>query len=135
MPKSPKPFIDLTKIGHGAMFKGSKGFVIADFGNRMLFPYGKDADLSYYSRRSKEELTPDLGHFQEEWSNACKGDLKTSCDFDYGGKMIEQLLLGLVAYRVGEKIDYDGTAGRITNIAGANEHLSRNYREGWTLNG
>ena len=135
MPKSPKPFLDLTKIGHGAMFKGSKGFVIADFGNRVLFPYGKDADLSYYSTRSKEELTPNLGHFQEEWTNACKGDLKTSCDFDYSGKMIEQLLLGLVAFRVGEKIDYDGASGRVTNNTGANEHLAKNYRDGWALDG
>ena len=41
-----------------------------------------------------------------EWVNACKGDLKTCCDFDYSGTMIEQLLLGLVAFRAGKKIDY-----------------------------
>src|SRR4029079_9980199 len=47
MPKSPAPSIDLNKIGHGVMFEGSKGFVVADFTSRMLIP-GKDADLSYY---------------------------------------------------------------------------------------
>ena len=76
-----------------------------------------------------------MGSFQKEWINACKGNLKTSCDFDYGGTLTEMMLLGLVAYRVGKKIEYDGAAGRVTNSDEANALLGRQYREGWTLNG
>lgn len=135
MPETPATFIDLRKIGHGAMFEGSKGYLIADFSNRLLFPTGKAADLTYYQPRTKEALIPPLGDFQKQWINACKGNLKTSCDFDYAGNMIEMMLLGLVAYRVGKKISYDGAAGRVTDSPEANELLSRKYREGWTLNG
>ena len=135
MPKSPKPYIDLEKIGHGAMFKGTKGFLVADFDSRIILPYGKAADMTYYNPRKKSELVPPLGHFQKEWTNACKGNLKTSCNFDYGGTLIEQMLLGLVAYRVGRKIEYDGANGRVTNSDEANKLLSRQYRPGWTLNG
>jgi predicted dehydrogenase len=135
MPRSPKPYVDLNKIGHGAMFKGTKGFVIADFDSRLILPWGDNADFSYYNRRDKDEMIPDLGHFQKEWTNACKGDLKTSCDFDYSGKLIELMLLGLVAYRAGEKLEYNPAAGRVTNNAKANEYLSRRYRPGWTLDG
>lgn len=53
MPRSPKPSIDLTEIGHGAMFKGTKGFVVADFDSRMIIPFGDDADLSYYKPTQK----------------------------------------------------------------------------------
>jgi hypothetical protein len=61
-------------------------------------------------------VLPPLGHFQKQWIDACKNpSLKTACDFEYSGNMIEQLLLGLVAYRVGKKLDYDGAAGRVTN--------------------
>jgi hypothetical protein len=42
--------------------------------------------------------------------------------------------LGLVAYRVGKKINYDGAAGK-TDCPEANELLSRKYRAGWTLDG
>ena len=49
--------------------------------------------------------------------------------------MIEQMLLGLVAYRVGKKIEYDGAAGRVTNSDEANALLRRKYRDGWTLDG
>ncbi len=66
-------------------------------------------------------------------STPARTSLKTACDFEYSGNMIEQLLLGLVAYRVGKKIDYDGATGRVTNSPEANELLRRQYRPGWTL--
>ena len=135
MPRSPKGYVDLNKIGHGAMFKGTKGYIVCDFGSRILLPFGNDADLTYYKGRDKKDVIPPLGHFAEEWIRACKGDLKTSCDFDYSGTAIETMLLGLVAYRVGKKINYDGKNGRVTNSDEANALLSKKYRPGWTLHG
>jgi hypothetical protein len=135
MPESPAPYVDLKKIGHGAMFEGTKGTIISDFQTRILVPAKNKADLTYYKPRATASLIPPLGDFQKEWINACKGSLKTSCDFDYGSKLIEQMLLGLVAYRVGKKIAYDGNAGRVTDNAEANELLHRTYRPGWALNG
>ena len=135
MPRSPKGYVDLNKIGHGAMFKGTKGYIICDYDSRIVLPFGDDADLTYYKGRDKDDVIPPLGHFQAEWVNACKGDLKTHCDFEYGGTAIETMLLGLVAYRVGKKIEYDGATGRVTNNDKANALLSKEYRKGWTLNG
>lgn len=135
MPENPTSYVDLKKIGHGAMFEGSKGFLVCDFTSRVLLPGRKGGDLTYYKPRTKETLLPPMGNFQKQWTNACKGDLKTACDFEYSGNMIEQMHLGLVAYRVGKKITYDGAAGRVTNSEEANALLSRKYRPGWTLNG
>ncbi len=134
MPKSPSRWVDLNRIGHGAMFKGTKGHIIADFGKRMILPWGGGADMTYYKPRTEKEVLPRLGHFQREWVDACKGDKKTTCNFDYGGKLIETMLLGLVAYRVGEKIDYDGDKGKSSNSK-ANDLIAREYRKGWTLEG
>jgi predicted dehydrogenase len=140
MPESPNRAVDLKKIDHGAMFEGSEGFIVADFQSRILVPQKNDtkrndADMTYYKPRAKEELIPPLGGFQEQWINACKGSLKTSCDFGYASDMIEMMLLGLVAYRAGKKISYDGVAGQVTDCSEANQYLTRSYREGWTLNG
>jgi predicted dehydrogenase len=134
MPESPSRYIDLRKIDHGALFEGSKGALVADFNTRALYPL-KNADMTYYKPRPKSDLLPPVGNFQRQWINACKGNLKTCCDFDYGGKMIEMMLLGLVAYRVGKKISYDGATGKVTDCPEAAQYLSRKYREGWTLNG
>ncbi|MBE0535493.1 MAG: Gfo/Idh/MocA family oxidoreductase [Phycisphaerae bacterium] len=134
MPRSPKGYIDLNKIGHGVMFKGTKGYIVADFDSRLVLPFGNDSDLTYYKRRDPKDVAPPIGNFQKEWTKACKTGSKTSCDFDYSGKCIEMMLLGLVAYRVGEKFNYDGKTGKADN-AKANELLSRKYRDGWTING
>jgi len=135
MPESPTRYLDLSKIDHGAMFEGTKGVLVANFDTRALYPLHADGDLTYYKPRTKQTLIPPMGNFQRQWINACKGNLKTSCDFDYAGKMIEMMMLGLVAYRTGKKLAYDGASGRCTDCSEANELLRRSYREGWTLNG
>lgn len=133
MPESPNKAIDLTKIDHGAMFEGTKGYLVAGFNSRIVYPQGNGADMTHYKPRPKEALLPPLGDFQLEWINACKGSLKTSCDFDYSGRMTEMMLLGLVAYRVGKKIEYDGASGTIKNNPQAQALLRKTYRPGWTL--
>ncbi len=135
MPASPAPWVDLTKIGHGALFEGTRGALVSDFNARLIIPSGNAADLTYYKPRPKEALIPPMGNFQQQWVKACKGDLKTSCDFEYSANMMEQMMLGLVAYRVGKKLTYDGATGQVTDVPEANEFLKRNYRAGWTLDG
>lgn len=141
MPEPPVKGVDLTAIDHGVLFEGSKGSLVAGFNSRILIPQNNDnpkaddADLTYYQPRSKDKLIPNMGVFQQEWINACKGNLKTSCNFGYACDMIEMMLLGLVAYRVGKKIKYDGATGASPDCAEANTLMRRTYREGWTLNG
>lgn len=135
MPSSPRGYVDLNKIGHGALFKGSKGFLASSFDDRLIIPFGDDADMSYYNQRPKSKIIEPMGDFQEEWINACKTDLKTSCDLEYAGAKMEQLMLGLVAYRAGKEIQYDGKQGRVTNDEKANKLLKRKYRDGWPING
>ncbi len=136
MPESPSSWIDLRRIDHGAMFEGTRGYLIADFGGRILLPLGDQADMSYYKPRVKEAILPNLGDFTKQWLDACRNpSLKTACDFEYSGNMIEQLLLGLVAYRTGAKLAYDGATGTVTGNPEATQLLKRTYRKGWTING
>ncbi len=136
-PKSPLDWIDLDKMRHGVLFKGDQGYVIADFQKRLLIPFGRQADLTYFRPRRREETAPDLGHFQHQWTHACKNGrpAETACNFEYGANMIETLCLGLASFRAGADLEYDGAAGRITNVASANELLTKPYREGWTMHG
>ena len=138
MPKSPSKWVDLNKISHGAMFKGDKGYIVSDFGSRMVIPLGDKGDLTYYKPRSEAELTPDLGNFQKQWTNACKNGKpsETACNFKYSADMIECMCLGLVSFRVGNKeLKYDAKKGVVTNLPEANKYLTKPYREGWTMNG
>lgn len=136
LPRSPRDYIDFDKIGHGVMFQGSKGFIIANYHHRMLIPNGRDVDLSYYQPREREDQLPSISHFQRQWLAACKDPSKSNvCDFEYHGNMMEQMMLGLVAYRVGEPLEYDAEKGVVTNNTEANALLKRTYRNGWSLEG
>jgi predicted dehydrogenase len=138
MPEGPRRFIDLRRNNdedHAAMFEGNKGTLVAGFHSRVIMPNDHGADMTYYKPRPKEKLLPPIRGFQQEWLQACRGSLKTACNFDYSSKMIETMLLGLVAYRAGKKIAYDGATGQVTNNPEANAMLRRVYRQGWVLNG
>jgi predicted dehydrogenase len=134
-PASPHPAVDILKIGHGVMFKGTKGALVADFNTRLLIPAREGADMTYYKSPSKDAVAPPHGSFMGQWINACKSDLKTSCDFDYAGRMIETLMLGLAAHKAGKVLTFDPSAERVSNYSDDNENLKKEYRKGWVLNG
>ena len=69
------------------------------------------------------------------WIKAIRGEAKASSPLEYAAQLTETMLLGLVALRAGQgrKILYDGERGQITNIADANQYLSREYRAGWAI--
>ena len=60
-PDAPKSYVDLSRVGNGAIFEGTKGTIFADFTSRVIIPNNDDGDLTYYKRRSKDELMPLIG--------------------------------------------------------------------------
>ena len=55
MPQTPMDCVDLSKIDHGAMFKGSKGHLICSFDDRLIIPSDDTADMTYYKPRSEDQ--------------------------------------------------------------------------------
>ena len=118
-------------INHFQAATGPHNFLVSDYGGtHVIVPKNaKEGD-----RFSRTAVKGGYSH-QGEWIAACKGGPGTSCDFDNAGRMIETMLLGLVAYRAGGEIQYDAAAGRVTHNERANALLGRKYREGWSLLG
>ncbi|MGZ4964215.1 MAG: Gfo/Idh/MocA family protein [Limisphaerales bacterium] len=113
---------------NGVLFVGSKGMLLADYTKRLLLPEKQFADFE----PAKPSIPKSIGH-HEEWIMACKTGAPTTCNFDYSGPLAETVLLGIVAYRSGKTLEYDGATGRITNTAAANQFLTREYRKGWNI--
>jgi predicted dehydrogenase len=57
-PEAPRSYVDVTRIGNGAIFEGTRGAILADFTSRVLLPNNDDGDLTYYKRRAKDQLLP-----------------------------------------------------------------------------
>jgi predicted dehydrogenase len=60
-PEAPKSYVDVARIGNGAIFEGTKGSILADFTGRLIIPNNDDGDLTYYKRRGKDETLPLVG--------------------------------------------------------------------------
>jgi predicted dehydrogenase len=60
-PESPREYVDISHVGNGAIFEGTKGALLADFTSRILLPNNDDGDLTYYRGRNRGELLPLVG--------------------------------------------------------------------------
>jgi len=112
----------------GVLFVGDKGMLLADYGKYVLLPENQFAGFT-----PPPKTIPDsLGHHQE-WLHACKTGAPTTCHFGYSGPLTEANHLGNVAYRAGQKIEWDAKSLRIPNAPAAERFLRREYRAGWKL--
>jgi predicted dehydrogenase len=133
-PGMPSEAFDREKLFKGVLFKGDKGWLLADYGLRILMPKLDSNMTNYKSPKPEELIPPSLGH-HKEWIVACKTGKPTTCNFDYSGALIENNLLGLVAYRVGKKLQWDAKNLRAPNCPEADQYIRKTYRDGWVLNG
>jgi predicted dehydrogenase len=112
----------------GVLFEGEKGLLFADYNGRKLF-HGTGVDPN---PEVENWIPTSIGHHRE-WLEAIKTRGPTTCNFDYSGALAEAVLLGNVAYRAKETIEWDTKALKVTNTSKAEPFLRREYRKGWTL--
>jgi len=131
-PGMPSEAFDREKLFKGALFKGDKGWLLCDYDLRILMPKG---DMTHYASPKGDDLIPPSPGHHNEWIIGCKTGKPTLCNFDYAGALIEANMLALVAYRVGQKLEWDSKNLKATNCPEADKYIRRTYRDGWTLNG
>lgn len=119
---------DPNRWPNAVLFVGTKGKLIADYGNHQLLPEEAFKDF----RRPEPFIPPSVGHHRE-WIEACKTGQKTTCDFSYSGPLTEAVLLGNVSFRAQSELEWDWKALKATNCPAADEFIRRPYRKGWTL--
>ena len=106
--------------GEGQFVSGRK---VADFSNVPITlprtPHGGDNDRGQH----------------QEWVAAVKANKPEMAlaNFDYAGPMTEAVLLGNVAMRTSQRVEWDPKAMKVTNNPDANQYIRGYYRQGWEL--
>jgi len=122
--KTPPPdLVGMKKVPPGGwLIVGTKG--ILGTGNKSVkdFP-----DVPKTLRRYGDMYTEWLAGIKESDPD------RPSCPFSYAGPLTEAYLLGNIALKVGQKIEWDAKNMRVTNCPEANQYVSREYRKGWEL--
>lgn len=145
MPQRPAEIEQTRKMGDGGggvLLVGTKGTIMCStYGrNPRIIPETK---MKEYLKDQKAKGGPKI-HLDRspgiaaEWLQAIKDEKKelATTNFEYSGPLTETMLLGMVAIRMADKnvkLEWDGAAGKITNLEEANEYLHWEYRKGWTL--
>lgn len=116
--------------GNGAVFVGTKGIMTT-------VARGEGVQLLPASRWKDYVLPPPLltrspGHMLD-WVRYCKGGEPSCSNFSIASPFAEWMLLGVIAFRVPGKLDWDSRNLRFTNSAEANKYVKPAFRKGWEL--
>lgn len=114
-----------------AMFVGEKGVIINDGGNRApeIFPLS----LRESYTPPAESIPRSGGHYRD-WIDAIKNGGESSANLDYGSRLTELTLLGVLSLRLGgRRIDWDADQMKVTNIEEAKDIVREPARKGWDI--
>ena len=141
---------------NGVLMIGDKGIISTNINDSSpltpkLYLYNGETEFGPETEKMDE---PEYGH-QRKWVDACKAGFNSkehkelTSSFDYAGPMTETVLMGNLAIRsymlrkenskgnleffARKKLLWDGEGMKITNLDEANQYVSRNYRDGWTV--
>lgn len=111
----------------GAFFEGDKGTLLCDYNTREVTVNGQTvSDIS----EIPITIPRSPGH-QQNFVNAVKARTQPESNLAYAREMTLPMHLGLISYRLGEKLEWNARREKFRHNAEANRYLSREYRRGW----
>ncbi len=124
-------------VSSGSFLVGEKGIVFSpdDYGaEAFLMTGGEIKKLEGAPEKTPANNKGDDG-MKEEWVKAIKENKPEIAvsNFNYAALLTETILLGNVAMRVGEKLEWDGPNLKVTSVPSAAQYIKREYRKGWEL--
>jgi predicted dehydrogenase len=128
-PAIPEAFpAGMTLPGRGVLFTGENGVMLCGGagGAPRLFP----ADLDSSFQRPAPTLSRPKSHHRD-WLDAIKGGPPAGSNFEYGARLTEIVLLGVLALRTGKPIDWDADAMKARGLDAADAIVHESCRPGW----
>ena len=127
-----RPFVGEGEEGdEGLLFVGDRGKILCAFNGAhpKLIPQSK---MDSYKQPPK--TLPRSPGNEREWLDACKGGkVKPGGNFEFEGMVTETLLLGNVAARLGQKLNWKRSDLKVENSELANKYIRPERRSGWDL--
>ena len=126
-----RPLKGAAEEEEGLLFVGDRGKILCSFNGEdpKLIP-----ETKMKSFKQPPKTLPRSPGNEREWLDACKGNKAIpGGNFEFSGKVTESLLLGNVAIRTGQKLDWDAANLKIPNSHAAQKFVRPDRRPGWEL--
>jgi predicted dehydrogenase len=124
------------RIPEGLLIIGEKGFTYGGHwdGSEYIMLNGEEKLAGILNHKATKDIAETLprspGHMKE-WVEACLGGAPVFSNFETGGHLTEIGLSGVVAARVGKKLEWDGSGMRAKNAPEAEQYIRGKYRTDW----
>ena len=116
-------------MGSSVIFQGSNATLVTNYNRYEVYVKGKKEESF---RPPPPSIADSPGHVRE-FLDSIKSRQRTSCDIEYGNRLTTGGLLANIAYRTGERLNWNDAAGRFTGHTRANDYVTRRYRKPWKL--
>lgn len=134
LPPRPAALEPTRNMGdNGIYFVGDKGVIMAGgwSGTPRLVP---ESSMKEFTMPARTIPRCAVGH-RREWIDACKAgkpeDAKSG--FRYSAPFTESLLVGVLAVRLGKRIEWDSARLKATNCPEADALIHKTYRQGFGI--
>jgi len=123
---------DVNLSKRGAMFVGDKGIILNNGGTSsipIIFP----ETLRNSFTPPAQSISRSKGHHRE-WVDAIKGGPEALSNFEYGARLTENVLLGVLSLRLGgKKIYWDSRNMKAIGLPEADVIIKEPIRKGWGM--
>ena len=131
MPPTPEELGETSSLpGRGVLFLGDKGKILCEGagGPPRLLPYEKTRQY-----KKPERTLARVKNHHRDWLDACKGVRPACSNFEYGARLTEVVLLGVLSLRAGKRIYWDSAAMQARGLPEATPLIEGQYRKGWEV--
>jgi predicted dehydrogenase len=121
---------DVKLSSRGSMFIGEKGILLGSTGKAPeIYPESLRKSVTL----PEPSIPRSKGHCRE-WIDAIKGGPAAMSNFDYGARLTEITLLGVLSLRLGgKKIFWDSKNMKVTDLPEADPFIREPVRNGWEM--
>lgn len=125
----PKGRPGYEHMGSCVIFEGTEATLVTNYNRNEIWAKGK---LAPDFPRPEPSIANSPGHIRE-FLDSVKSRKPTTCNIDYGHRLTKGGLLGVIAFRTGERIYWDDQKEKIIGKSKGHDLVSRKYRKPWKL--
>ncbi|MBI4893513.1 MAG: Gfo/Idh/MocA family oxidoreductase, partial [Acidobacteria bacterium] len=125
----PKGRPGYDHMGSYVVFEGTEANLVTNYTRHEVWAKGKRVDDF---PKPPQSIPDSPGHIRE-FLDAIKSRATTTCNVEYGHKLNKGGLLGNLALRTKQRLEWDDARERITNSSQADKLVTRRYRKPWKL--
>ena len=120
-----------NRYSRGVMFVGTKGHLLCEGagGTPRLI---RDGELIEKPELPPASIPRVQDHYRD-WLDACKGGRPALSNFEYGARLTEITLLGVMAVRTGGKLEWNHDKMQVNNAPDTEAIINGIYRKGWEV--